>query len=53
MDVDIMLMLDINLKIINLKDMLLSDVDMPDDVTEYYLDKLNALEAQRNKMNSL
>ena len=51
MDIDSLM--DLDLKICNLKDMLLSDVDMPEDVTEYYLDKLNALEVQRSMINGL
>jgi hypothetical protein len=50
MDFD--MLLDINMKINNLKDMLLSDVDMPEDVAEYYIDKLNDLEFQKSRMNS-
>jgi hypothetical protein len=50
MDAD--MILDINMKINNLKDMLLCDADMPDDVAEYYLGKLHALEAKRSMMNS-
>jgi hypothetical protein len=50
MDID--MLIEINMKINNLKDMLLSDVDMPDDIAEYYIDKLNDLEVQKSRMNS-
>lgn len=41
---------DLNLRIANLKDALLTDVDMPEDVAEFQLSRLKEMEAQRNRM---